>query len=393
MFRKLVTRAFHDAGIAIGGDEPGDIKVTRDRFYRRAALFESLGIGDSYRDGDFVCGDLSAFFDKLMVCRQEEHLTALKKGTADPGASTSLLEAWIKLRQEFGNQQSMAKASKSITHHYDIGNELYEPMLGETMAYSCGYWAGAKTLDQAQRNKYRLICEKVGLKPGMRVLEIGCGWGGFAAYAAGEFGVAVVGVSLSKEQINYAQAKYKDLHETRRIDLRLMDYRAIPKNFGEEFDAVVSIGMFEHVGPRNYDDYMRIAWGAMKPAGVFLLHSIVGCGGIDPFFWYRIFPGGVLPVEEQIAKAARPYFAVEHVENFGYDYSLTLAQWWKNFEAAWPQIRKSGHYDEKFYRMWEFYLKSVAAAFKVRRVQLEQWTLSKCGIPGGFQWNRPHYQH
>ena len=386
MIRKLVNERFADAGITVGGSDPWDIRIKHDRFYRRVAFFHSLGLGDSYRDGDFECAQLEEFLYKLMKHRQEH------QSGSRGGFPSSLPQAWVHLQLLLINQQTAARAAKAISHHYDIGNELYEPMLGDTMAYSCGYWAGANNLDEAQRNKYRIICEKIGLREGMRVLEIGCGWGGFAAFAAKEYGARVAGISLSGEQVNYARTKYRSLHDDGMIHLQLMDYRDIPKCFPYQFDAIVSIGMFEHVGPDNYDEYMRTAWLALKHGRPFLLHTIIGSSGkIDPFIWYRIFPGGILPMEEQIARSSKPYFVLEHLENFGFDYALTLDAWWRNFETAWPELKKNGHYNEKFRRVWEFYLKSCAAMFRVRRVQLQQWMLVKGGTKGGFQWNRPQY--
>lgn len=394
MFKQFVTSKLNDAGIQVGGIG-AHIVVHNDRFFRRAAIFGSLGVGDSYADGDFECSDLSEFFERWMRHRQQAGSDRLQRSalwTYADRLPSSLPEWWIKLQTLAINPQSIVLAKRVGERHYDIGNELYRAMLGPTMAYSCGYWSGAKDLDDAQCNKYRIICEKLGLKPGMRVLEIGCGWGGFAAFAAENYGAAVVGASISQEQINFAGSTYRKLCESRAIDLRFMDYRHIPREFPETFDAIVSIGMFEHVGPRNYAKFMRIAWLALKPGGMFLLHTIAGNGGVDPFMQYRIFPGGVLPVVSQIARAAKPYFGVpEHVENFGFDYYRTLTAWWRNFDEHWPEIRGSGRYDRTFYRMWEFYLKSCAAAFKVRRIHLTQWVLSKGGVAGGYQWNRPVY--
>jgi len=383
MLKSVVTSKLAAAGILIDGHRPWDIRNVKPRFYLRAAVFGSLGVGDSYTDGDFECDDVGAFVEKWtrfqMKCRIAQ-LEQSDKNAHNYEPVTSLPEWWIWLKRKRGNQQSIKRSKRVGREHYDLDkiyDKLYPKMLGPTMAYSCGYWEGAETLEQAQLNKYRVICEKLGLKRGMRVLEIGCGWGGFAAFAVKEYGVTVVGVSISREQINFVKAKHKDLCDAGSLDLRFMDYREIPEKFPKEFDRVVSIGMFEHVGPKNYDDYMRIVWLALKPGGTFLLHTIIGNDGADPFIWYRIFPGGVLPIEEQIARAAKPYFAYEHGENFGFDYSRTLDAWWENFKAAWPTIRKGDDYDDKFYRMWEFYLRSCAAAFRARKIHLQHWVFTK----------------
>lgn len=398
MFKRIVTHKLAPAGVVINGNAPGDVKIHNPRVFRRAALWGTLGVGDSYADGDFtVCGDLSDFFKKWMRYRMRKRTVQLENSPNTAHAveqrSYSFPDLAIRAKRMLSNQQDILRAKRVGERHYDIGNDLYEAMLGPTMAYSCAYWAGANTLDRAQNNKYRIICEKLDLKPGDTVLEVGCGWGGFAAYAARNYGVRVVGVSISKEQIKYVEEKFPDLCAAGKIDLRFMDYREIPEAFKDQkFDAIVSIGMFEHVGPDNYDDYMRIAWRVLKEHGKFLLHTIVGNGGADGFTWFRIFPGGILPREEQIAYSAKPYFVMEHMENFGYDYSRTLMAWWNNFVAAWPKLRATGRYDMRFYRMWEFYVKSSAESFRSRRIHLQQWMFAKGGVDEGYQWNRPNYQ-
>lgn len=391
MFKALVTNMLASAGIEMNGSRPWDIQVHNERFYSRAVLFGSLGVADSYTEGDFTCGDLGQFLELYMRHRQRRRQARVARGLS-PRTSlpTSFPEAWIRLQLQFRNPQSISKAKRVGKHHYDIGNTLYRLMLGPTMAYTCAYWPGAKDLDHAQRNKFRHICEKLGLKPGQRVLEIGCGWGGFAAFAAREYGVTVIGLSISQEQIKCANEEYKDLVEERRVSFLFQDYRLMPNEWKGTFDAVVSIGMFEHVGPKNYDEYFRVAWHMLKDGGGFLLHTIVGNEGYDPFIWYRIFPGGILPKEGEIARAVKPLFVVENVENFGFDYSRTLAAWWENCIRHRKELQSLG-YGDQFFRQWEFYLKSSEIGFKIRRYQLNQWMLLKGGVEGGYQWNRPIY--
>lgn len=386
MFKALVTAKLAQAGITINGTNPWDLIVKDDRFYARTAIGGSLGLGDSYAEGLITCEDIGAL---------QQRWIAADTHPPGPRWPRNPAEAWIRLKMLMSNQQNIERSRDVGKFHYDIGNDLYRRMLGPTMAYSCGYWAGIKyatdalALDQAQRNKYQIICEKLNLRWGMRVLEIGCGSGGFAAYAAREYGVDIVGVSISKEQIAYAQQAYPDLCASGQINLQLMDYRGMYDTFGQQFDAAVSIGMFEHVGPANYAVYMKAVRDCLKPHAPFLLHTIVGNGNPDPFMWYRIFRGGVLPLEAQMAKAAKPYFAIEHVENFGYDYYLTLKAWWNNFVAAWPELEHT--YDRRFYRMWEFYLKACAALFEARRIHLQHWLLVPGGTKHGYHWQRPQY--
>ncbi|MBV9159536.1 MAG: class I SAM-dependent methyltransferase [Candidatus Kaiserbacteria bacterium] len=398
MFKHLVTQHFAAAGITIGGRSPWDMRLTpgrEGRFYRRVALLHSLGLGRAYMDGDFECDDLVEMLARMINASLKRKQAKLRKSPRWKWVFTlphTLPDAMIWLKLKTTNQQDIVRAQR-VAHHYNVGNTLYRIMLGASMAYSCGYWPGAHNLDDAQFAKYRHICKKSGLKAGMRVLEIGGGWGGLAAYAIENFGVEVVMVTISKEQHDYVREKYAKLIEAGKLTVLLEDYRKIPERYPDEhFDRIFSVGMFEHVGPDNYEEYMRIAWLVLKRGGKFLLHTIVGSGhGPDPFLWYYIFPGGVLPTEGQITEAARTYFVIEHMENFGYDYYKTTIAWRENFRAGWQQLLESGKYDERFRRMWEHYLASCAAVFRERRVQLQQWMLSKGGEPGGFQWGRMTY--
>jgi len=276
------------------------------------------------------------------------------------------------------NLQSRARSFRIGEVHYDIGNDLYAAMLGPTMAYSCGYWKDAVTLDAAQDAKLDLMCRKIGLQRGQRVLDIGCGWGSFARFAAERYGVSVVGVTVSNEQASLARERCHGLP----IEIRLADYRTLD----ERFDHVVSVGMFEHVGVKNYRTFMAVVRRCLVDDGLFLLHTIGGNQSVhatDPWIGRYIFPNSMLPSIAQIGRAIEGLFVMEDWHNFSADYERTLLAWWKNFDAAWPRLRE--RYGERFYRMWRFYLLSCAGTFRARSNQLWQVVCSKHGVPGGYQ--------
>jgi cyclopropane-fatty-acyl-phospholipid synthase len=241
-----------------------------------------------------------------------------------------------------------------------------------------GTWS--KNLEQAQEDKLDLVCQKLNLQPGQHILDIGCGWGSFAKYAAENYGVSVVGITISKEQVVLAKENCSGLP----IDILLMDYRDLSTEFPKAFDHVISIGMFEHVGPKNFSTYMDAVRKVLKPQGLFLLHTIGG-EGADPWIEKHIFPGGWLPNEVQIMKAIKHKFVLEDWHNFGTDYDRTLCEWDKNFVNAWPELKATGKYDERFYRMWRFYLGVSAGAFRARATNLWQFVLSPHGVSGGYR--------
>jgi len=250
-------------------------------------------------------------------------------------------------------------------------------MLDEHMQYSCGYWKDATTLSEAQNAKLKLICEKLQLKPGMKLLDIGCGWGGLAEFAARYYGVSVFGVTISAEQQKMAQQRCEGLDVT----ILLQDYR----DLHEQFDRIVSVGMFEHVGPKNYATYFDVVDRNLKPQGLFLLHSIGSNktdDKVDPWINKYIFPNGRLPSVCQIAAASEPHFVMEDWHNFGADYDKTLMAWAERFHDSWPEI--SQRYGERFYRMFNYYLKACAGAFRARDIQLWQIVFSR-GADNGLR--------
>jgi cyclopropane-fatty-acyl-phospholipid synthase len=352
-----------DADIRLDGTRPGDVVVHDDRIFRKAFLFGTLGLGDGYMAGDWDCERLDVFFDKVLRAKAYTKLGRL-------------VESAQFLRDAAINLQSVSRAFQVGERHYDLGNALYEKMLGHSMGYSAGYYRnGATTNDEAQYAKFDIICKKLGLTPGMRVLEIGCGWGTFAEHAIKHYGVEVVGVSVSKEQTAYARTRCEGLAFT----CVVADYRELPEEFVGSFDRVVSIEMVEAVGPKNFRTYMETARRALKPGGAFLMQAIMGAGTHDPWIARHIFPNGVLPSMQQIATSIRGLFEIDALESFGTDYDRTLMSWNERFEASWPEISAfaddSGKrlYDETFRRMWRYYLLCCAGTFRSRQIDVSQF--------------------
>ena len=353
------------AGIRINGNHPWDIQILNDEFYGRVLRQGSLGLGESYMDGWWRVPSLDEFICRIL---QADLPREIRK---------DLKTLFLFLRSITFNQQGRTKAYEVGIRHYDIGNDLYCLMLDPYLAYSCGYWLGVDNLNQAQEAKLDLICRKLGLKKSDKVLDIGGGWGSFARYAAEHYGVSVDIVTVSKEQVILGRKLSAGLP----IRFILQDYRSIEG----EYDHIVSVGMIEHVGYKNYRDYMKVAARCLKDDGLFLLHTIGGNSSVrdnDPWVNKYIFPNSMLPSIAQLAKAMEGLFVVEDWHNFGADYDLTLMAWYENFKQGWPQLQDK--YGDRFFRMWEYYLLSCAGSFRARKNQLWQIVLSKKGVAGGY---------
>lgn len=363
------------ADIEVNGNRPWDIRVNNPEFYRRVLNRGSLGLGESYMDRWWDCDRLDEFFCRLLRANLE------KKARSYLNLRTKVKIGFNILKASFSNQQNFSKSRRVAEQHYDLGNHLFEKMLGKTMAYSCGYWKTSKTLDEAQGAKFDLICRKLGLKPGMSVLDIGCGFGSFAEYAAKEYGSKVLGITLSKEQAKASIERCRGLD----VEIRVQDYRQVR----ERFDRVVSIGMFEHVGPKNYRRYFQGVSACLADDGLFLLHTIGRntsiFSGADPWINKYIFPGGHLPSIAQIAQVSEGLFVNEDLHNFGADYGRTLGVWHDNFKKNWQEIKIIGGYNERFKRMWDYYLLSCKGSFEARKIQLWQFVFSKKGVEGGYE--------
>ena len=358
--KTVVQSLLNLAGITLNGNNPWDVQVQDERVYKRWISETELGLGESYMDGWWDCEALDDFFDKVLRAGLEQKIERDWK---------TLL---FILSTKLFNQQTKKKSKRVGREHYDLGNDLFRQMLDKRMMYSCAYWKNAKNLDDAQEAKLDMICKKLELKPGMKVLDIGCGWGGFAKYAVEKYGVEVLGVSISKKQIELGQELCRNLP----VELRFQDYREVKG----KFDAILSIGFLEHVGYKNYRTYMEVVNRCLKDDGISLIHTIGNNTSVTyTNAWTNkyIFPNGVIPSVAQIAKAAEGLFVIEDLHNFGPDYDKTLMAWYANFEKAWQQLKKT--YDERFYRMWRYFLLSSAGGFRSRFNQLWQFVMTKPG--------------
>jgi cyclopropane-fatty-acyl-phospholipid synthase len=366
MSSKLVIKQiFKDAGITINGSKPWDIQVYNEKIYERIIGQGTLGAGESYMDGWWDVEALDVFFTKLLSIDIESKLRK------NPVLIFSILKGIVLNLQR---RQIFKIAEK----HYDKGNDLYSAMLDKRLTYSCGYWKDADTLDEAQEAKLDLICRKLNLQKGQKILDIGSGWGSFINFAAEKYGVECIGLTISKEQVKYANDHKGDLP----VETRFQDYLDI----NGQFDHIVSIGMFEHVGKKNYRTFMRKVNSLLKDEGLFLLHTLGASyrsnSSGDPWVSKYIFPNSELPSLDRIMAAADKLFISEDLHNFGTDYEKTLFAWEKNFVANWDELKSN--YDERFYRMWRYYLLSFIGTFRTRRNHLFQIVFSKKGLPGGY---------
>jgi len=358
--KRTIIELFSLAGITIDGKNPYDIQVFNEKFYQRVLKDTALGLGESYMDGWWDCRALDRCFDRILRTRLNE------KVKGDWKLALHLV------RPKLFNLQKLSRAYRVGQQHYDIGNDLYQAMLDKRMLYTCGYWKDANDLDKAQEDKLELVCRKINLEPGMKVLELGCGWGSFAKYAAENYGVEVTAVTVSEKQVELGSELCKGLP----VKIMLEDYR----NMSGKYDRVISIGIMEHVGYKNYRNYMEVTDRCMNDDGIAFFHTIGGnVSTTITNAWTNkyIFPNAVIPSIAQLGKAMEGLFVMEDWHNFGPDYDKTLMAWHANFEAAWPDLKEK--YGERFYRMWRYYLLSSAGSFRSRLSQLWQVVMTKPG--------------
>ena len=355
------------ADIRLDGGRPWDIKLHDPRLFDRVLAQGSLGFGEAYMDGWWDCDALDELIFRAYTADIKRKLRPWRL-------------AGHVVRARVLNLQTRRGALTVGRRHYDLGNDLFSAMLDPRMIYSCGYWAKAKNLAEAQEHKLELVANKLQLEPGMRVCDIGCGWGGAAEFFAKRYGVELVGVTISKEQQALARQRCKGLP----VEIRFQDYREL----NNKFDRIYSIGMFEHVGRRNHRTFMEVVGRCLVDDGLMVLHTIGGnesSTNVDPWMERYIFPKGYLPSAAQIAAAAEGVLTIEDWHNFGPDYDRTLLAWYENFEAAWAKL--SAGYDERFRRMWRYYLLACAGSFRGRGNQLWQVTFSQ--LRGGEKSYRP----
>jgi cyclopropane-fatty-acyl-phospholipid synthase len=364
--RKLVEKLLKPADIQINGTRSWDIQVHDDKAYWRVLLFGSIGLGEAYVDGWWDCACLEEFCRRLIL--------------AGPGEryENSLLSRLRGKFQMLYNLQNRSRAVRVAHEHYDLGNDLYRTMLDSRMQYTCAYWKDALTLDEAQANKIHLVCRKLNLEPGMRVLELGGGFGGLARVMAEQYGCRVTSYNISREQVAYA----RDWCKGTAVEFVLADYR----DAKGEYDHAVSVGMCEHVGPRNYGVLFKVVSRCLKRGGLFLLHTVgrhLPGGANDPWTDKYIFPHYMTPSPGQLACAAERHLVPEDWHRFaGLEYARTLREWQKNFERGWPSLRT--RYGERFYRMWMYYLQMSAGVALTDTRTVWQIVFSKGAIPCGY---------
>ena len=361
----VLEELFEPADVRINGTRPWDLRVHDRSFFDAVLNGGSLALGETYMDGWWDCDALDDMFTRILGAE------------IDSKAPLSPRLLWCRAKSAISRNLLRRKAFEIGRRHYDIGNDLFSVMLDRWMNYSCAYWKKAETLDQAQEAKMDLICRKLHLKPGMTVLDIGCGWGGLAAFAARRYDARITGVTVSGEQVKLARQMCAGLP----VKIEYKDYREM----NGQFDRIVSVGMFEHVCARNYRTFMRVVRRCLKPDGLFLLHTIArNCSTTecDPWIAKYIFPNSMLPSASQITSAEEGLLVIEDWHSFGPDYDPTLKAWYANFTRNWHYLRNN--YDRRFFRMWTYYLLICAGAFRARKNQLWQIVFSKDGLNPGY---------
>ncbi len=346
------------ADVRVDGARPWDMIVHNEDFYARLLRLGSLGLGESYLDGWWDCQSLDDFF-----C----HILSAGLGKR---AARNWRFVWRYLLASALNRQTRRRARRVAEQHYDLGNQLYQNMLDRRLVYTCARWDHASRLDDAREAKLDFVCQKLGLQSGMHLLDIGCGWGSLAKFAAQKYGVRVTGITLSHEQLRLGREMCAQLP----IELRLQDYR----DLRGAFDCVASLGMFEHVGYKNYRTFFEVVHRSLSPGGLFFLSTIGSTRSVrltDPWIEKYIFPNSHLPSPVQITRAIEGLFAIENWENWGSDYDHTVMAWFENFEKNWNKL--GSQYDERFYRMWKYYLMAAAASFRSRKNSVWQILLSR----------------
>src|SRR5699024_9764220 len=334
-FKQRIQSSLAKADIRIGGARPWDLRVHNEQLYPRVFTQGALGLGEAYMDGWWECERLDAFFYRILDAE------------VDRGFRINLRSVWAYLRAYITNMQNSSRAYDVGREHYDRGNDLYGAMLDDRLVYTGGDWHKANTLSEAQEAKLDRVCRKLNLRAGQSVLDIGCGWASFARYAAENYGANVTGVTISEEQAKLGRKRCEGLP----VEIRLQDYRRVEGRF----DHIVSLGMFEHVGYKNYNSFMQTAYNHLKRDGLFLLYCIGGNRSVrtsNPWTTKYIFPNSMIPSIRQIGDAIEKLFVMEQWDNVGCDYDRTLMAWHKNFEEAWPKLKNN--YSERFYRMWKY---------------------------------------
>ena len=367
--KKTITNLFSQAGITLDGSNPWDIQLNSDRFYT-STLRGSLGFGESYVQGDWDVDALDALFRRIIRMNiSDSPLVIFNRLLLD-------------IKSRLTNLQTRIGSLAIAETHYDLDHRLYQLFLGPRNQYTCCFFNKAQNLEEAEVEKLEMVCNKLDLREDDKVLDIGCGWGGFAKYAAETRGCQVTGVSISKEQVTFARRYTEGLP----VEIINCDYRDLPGRFDAgHFDKAVIIGMIEHVGYKNYRKLVNIVHRAIKDDGMFLLHTIGNnqrTTVVDPWIEKYIFRNSMAPAMSQLANAFEGLFVVQDWENYGHYYVPTLAAWRRRFEANWPQIaaiETERRFDEKFRRMFNYYFLSCKAGFETENINLWHIVMTKEG--------------
>ncbi len=367
--KEIIEKILEPADVRINGNRPWDIKVLNDKIYDIVFSKGTLGLGEAYMDGWWECDQLDEMFSRVL--RQSDTDFLYKNFSM----------AFHVVKSVVLNLQNKSGSKKVAEEHYDLGNDLYMSFLDPYNQYSCGYFKDTTDLNKAQEQKLDLSCKKLQLKPGDKVLDIGCGWGGLSKWMAEHYKCEVLGITISKEQVAYAKNWTKGLP----VKIELLDYRDVTGTF----DKIVSVGMFEHVGYKNYREIMEVVKKHLAKDGLFLLHTIgknTSSTTVEPWISKYIFPNSMMPSQEQLAKASNGLFVLEDWHNFGQYYDPTLMAWFRNFDASWPKLKNTKKiYNERFYRMFKYYLLSCAGSFRSRNIELWQVVFSPHGVLGGYE--------
>ncbi|MET7443043.1 class I SAM-dependent methyltransferase [Streptomyces sp. NPDC005496] len=384
------------------GPPGGPVLVIRNRRALRRLIWKpgELGLARAWVAGDLtVEGDLYAVLEVMagLVWERGEGARGLGEALRDPDARAAV-RGLLRMGGPAGppapppeevrgrrHLHTRRTDKRAISHHYDVGNDFYEIVLGPSMVYSCAYWEDDGTLEGAQRDKLDLVCRKLDLRPGMRLLDVGCGWGSMAVHAAREYGVSVVGVTLSQEQAAYARKRVAEEGLTDRVEIRVQDYRDVTDG---PYDAVSSIGMAEHVGSERYLEYARVLHALLKPGGRLLNHQIArrpqtdeSAYSVDRFIDAYVFPDGELaPVGTTVTQLERAGFEVRDVESLREHYALTLRRWVANLEAQW--VRAVRLTSPGRARVWRLYMAASALAFERNRIGVNQVLAVRTPEPG-----------
>lgn len=341
---------------------PRDPEVHDESMYMDVLLKWNLWLWESYMAGKRDCKQLDEMINKII------------SHDVDKKAGNNLSEFLLNIQSSIINMQSKLRSRVVWKQHYDAWNDLYKLMLDKRLVYTCAYRKNANNIDDAQEAKLKLICDKLYLKPWMHILDIWCGRWSFAKYAAENYWVKVTWITISQEQQKLAQEMCKWLN----VEIKLEDYR----DTNDKYDAIVSIGMFEHVGVKNYRKYFEVAQKCLKENWLFLLHTIwwlISTNRTDARTDKYIFPGGMLPSGKQIETALESLFVVEDLQNFGAYYDKTLMARYHNIHKSRPELDQN-KYDKTFRRMREYYLQACAGGFRARKLQLRQYVLSKSWV-------------